>query len=109
MKGYVIKEGKISLTEKDDRVIGTIELPNGETSDIDIPNRSSKSWFNLKTAKFVLDSFKYASSVPRTMQVGPFGFWLDDKGWHFTSWDEVDDVMKLFSFMFDKAEHNVNA
>ena len=103
MKGYVLKEGKIVLKENVCTAIGTIELPNGEKCDIDLPIYQAKSWFNLKNARLVLEAFEYASSVPRPVQVWHFGFWMDDEGWHFTSWDEVDEIQKILSVMFDKA------
>lgn len=106
MKGYITREGKISLKEDAARarVTGTIELPNGETCDVDLPVDQAKCWFNLENALMALDAFDYATSIPRPVKVEDFGFWLDNDRWHFTSWEKVDDATKLLNFMFDKAE-----
>ena len=101
MKGYAFKEGKISLKENVDRVTGTIELPNGETCDVDLPVDQVKCWFNPENALMALDAFDYATSVPRPVKVEDFGFWLDNDRWYFTSWEEVDDATKVLNFMFD--------
>ena len=104
MKGYAFKEGKISLKENVDRVTGKIELPNGETCDVDLPVDQAKCWFNPENALMALGAFDYATSVPRPVKVEDFGFWLENDRWYFTSWEEVDDATKLLNFMFDKAE-----
>lgn len=110
MKGYVFKEGKIFLKENVCNAIGSIKLPNGEKCDVDLPIYQAKSWFNAENARLVLEAFEYASSVPRPVQVGSFGFWLDNEGWHFTSWEEADEIQKILSVMFDKtARHAHNA
>ena len=80
MKGYVFKEGKISLKENVCNAIGSIELPNGEKCVVDLPIYQAKSWFNAENARLVLEAFEYASSVPMPVQVGSFGFWLDNEG-----------------------------
>lgn len=94
-----VKNEKITWEEKGDRVIGTIVMDE-ETANIDIPVELQSEF--IKNALEILGAFSHAVRASRPLQVGSFGFWLDDEGWHFTSWDEVDEATKLLGFMFDE-------
>ena len=94
-----VKNEKITWEEKGDRVIGTIAMDE-ETANIDIPVELQSEF--KKNALEILSAFSHAVRANRPLQIGSFGFWLDDEGWHFTSWDEVDEIQKILSFMFDE-------
>ena len=94
-----VKNEKITWEEKDDRVIGTIVMDE-ETANIDIPVELQSEF--KKNALEILGAFSHAVRASRPLQVGSFVFWLDDEGWHFTSWEEADEATKLLSFMFDE-------
>lgn len=72
-----------------------------ETANIDIPVELQSEF--IKNALEILGAFSHAVRASRPLQVGSFGFWLDDEGWHFTSWEEADEATKLLSFIFDEA------
>ena len=88
MKGYIVKNGKVVMEEKNGRVIGSLTLANGAEAEINI-FAGQASLIHMEIASRLLDAFSYATnSINRPLRVGPFAYWYDN-GWNFTPWDNV--------------------
>lgn len=88
MKGYVVKNGRVVMEEKNGRAVGNMVLANGSEAEVNI-FAGQASLIHLNIASRLLDAFSYAiKDVNRPLHVGPFGIWFEN-GWNFTNWDEV--------------------
>ena len=65
MKGYITKQGRIVLAEKNGRAIGTITLANGKSAEIDMPIDQAKQ-IHLEDVPGLLSAF--ANGVPFVAQ-----------------------------------------
>ena len=99
MKGYVVNNGRISMVEKNDRAIGDIVLTNGTEAEVNI-SAEHASLIRMEIASRLLDAFSSAINHNCPVHIGQFAFWMDAKGWHFTSWNEMDVLNKMFSISY---------
>lgn len=98
MKGYILNNGRISMVEKNGRAIGDI-VSNGTEAEVNIFAEHA-SLIRLANASHVIGAFNYATDHNCPVRIGQFGFWMDNKGWHFTSFNEMDVLNKMFSILY---------
>lgn len=99
MKGYVVNNGRISMVEKNGRAIGDIALVNGTEAEVNITAEHA-SLIRLANISNLIGAFNYATNHNCPVRIGQFAFWMNAKGWHFTSWNEMDDLNKMFSILY---------
>lgn len=99
MKGYVVNNGRISMVEKNGLAIGDIALANGTEAEVNISVEHA-SLIRLANVSHLIGAFNYAINRKCPVHIGQFAFWMDAKGWHFTSWNEMDDLNKMFSILY---------
>ena len=88
MKGYVLKNGRVVMAEKNGRAIGNMVLANGVEAEVNI-FAGQASLIHMNIASRLLDAFSYAiKDVNRPLRIGHFGIWFEN-GWNFTDWSEV--------------------
>ena len=103
MKGYMISNGAVVMSENNGNVIGYMELAtNGKRAKINIPTKYADA-IHLINVSHLIGAFNYATNhnCPVQVHIGKkFGIWMNTKGWNLTSWDEMDDLNKMFSILY---------
>lgn len=99
MKGYMINNGAVVMSENNGNVIGHMELANGKRAKINIPTKYA-NMIRLANVSHLIGAFNYAINHNCPVHIGQFAFWMDAKGWNFTSWNEMDVLNKMFSILY---------
>ena len=99
MKGYMISNGAVVMSENNGNVIGYMVLANGKRAKINIPTKYANV-IRLANVSHLIGAFNYATNHNCPVHIGKFAIWMDTKGWHFTSWDKMDVLSKMFSILY---------
>ena len=100
MKGYMISNGAVVMSENNGNVIGYM-VANGKRAKINIPTKYANA-IRLANVSHLIGAFNYATNHNCPVHIGKFAIWMDAKGWHFTSWNdnEMDVLNKMFSILY---------
>ena len=100
MKGYVVNNGAVVMSENENNsnVIGYM-VADEKKAEINIPTKYANV-IRLANVSHLIGAFNYATNHNCPVHIGQFAFWMDAKGWHFTSWNEMDILNKMFSILY---------
>ena len=99
MKGYIVNNGVVIMSENNGRVIGQIMVNDEKTAKLNIPTKLANV-IRLANASHVIGAFNYAIDHNCPVHIGQFGIWMDSAGWHVTSFGEMDILNQMFAISY---------